>query len=102
MRPSSAAVTYDSGATRSPLVTLKGTPRAEAYRRIRTNLRYVEVDDPPRCVVITSSVPMEGKSTTAVNLAIALAQGGSRVLLVEADLRRPGSRSTSASMDRSG
>jgi polysaccharide biosynthesis transport protein len=83
------AVAYDSGAGKNPLVTLQGTPRAEAYRSIRTNLQYVDVDHPPRCVVITSSVPQEGKSTTAANLAIALAQGGSKVLLVEADLRRP-------------
>ncbi len=47
------------------------------------------MDNPPKTVVITSSVPAEGKSTTACNLAIALAQAGSRVLLVEADLRRP-------------
>lgn len=87
--PLLGTVTHDPRATRSPLAMLKASPRTESYRRIRTNLRYVEVDDPPRCVVITSPLPMEGKSTTAVNLAIALAQGGSRVLLVEADLRRP-------------
>ena len=63
--------------------------RSEAFRTIRTNLQYVDVDNPPRCVVITSAVPNEGKSTTACNLAITLAQAGSRVLLVEADLRRP-------------
>jgi capsular exopolysaccharide synthesis family protein len=52
-------------------------------------LRYVDVDNPPRSVVITSSLPGEGKTTTACNLAIALAQDGSKVLLVEADLRLP-------------
>ena len=74
-------VTYDPDASTNPLVTLRGTPRAEAFRTIRTNLRYVDVDNPPRTVVITSSLPGEGKSTTACNLAIALAQAGSKVLL---------------------
>jgi capsular exopolysaccharide synthesis family protein len=82
-------VTYDPEATTNPLVTLRGTPRAEAFRSIRTNLQYVDVDNPPRTVVITSSLPGEGKSTTACNLAIALAQAESKVLLLEADLRRP-------------
>lgn len=83
------AVTFDPDAATHPLVTLRGTPRAEAFRSIRTNLRYVDVDQPPRTVVITSSVPGEGKSTTACNMAIALAQAGSKVLLLEADMRRP-------------
>ena len=82
-------VTYDPEANSNPLVTLRGTPRAEAFRTIRTNLQYVDVDNPPHTVVITSSLPGEGKSTTACNLAIALAQAESRVLLLEADLRRP-------------
>ncbi len=82
-------ITFDPEAKTKPLVTLRGTPRAEAFRSIRTNLRYVDVDNPPKAVVITSSVPGEGKSTTACNLAIALAQAGSKVLLMEADLRRP-------------
>lgn len=82
-------VTFDPEAKNKPLVTLRGSPRSEAFRTIRTNLRYVDVDNPARAVVITSSVPGEGKSTTACNLAIALGQAGSRVLLVEADLRRP-------------
>jgi capsular exopolysaccharide synthesis family protein len=82
-------VSFDPDAVGRPLVTLRGTPRAEAFRTIRTNLRYVDVDNPPRSVVITSSLPNEGKSTTACNLAIALAQAGSKVLLLEGDLRRP-------------
>lgn len=82
-------VTFDPEAKTNPLVTLRGTPRAEAFRSIRTNLQYVDVDNPPKSVVITSSLPGEGKSTTACNLAIAVAQAGSKVLLLEADLRRP-------------
>ncbi|MEA3218387.1 MAG: hypothetical protein QOJ19_4543 [Acidimicrobiia bacterium] len=62
---------------------------AEAYRSIRTNLQFLNVDNPPRVIVISSAVPGEGKSTLAVNLATVLAQSGSRVALIEADLRRP-------------
>ena len=84
------AVMFDPQAKARPLVALdQSSVRAEAFRTIRTNLQYVAVDRPPRVMVITSSLPGEGKSTTACNLAITLAQAGSRVLLVEADLRRP-------------
>ncbi len=76
---------------RSSLIaaTLPHSPAAEAYRLIRTNLRYTNVDHPPRTFVITSSRPAEGKSTTASNLAHVFAEGGSTVTLVDADLRRP-------------
>ncbi|WP_210494642.1 polysaccharide biosynthesis tyrosine autokinase [Patulibacter sp. SYSU D01012] len=62
---------------------------AEAYRQLRTNLRFADVDTPPKCIAVTSSVPAEGKSTVATNLAVALAEAGARVVLVDADLRRP-------------
>lgn len=65
------------------------SPTAEAFRRLRTNLQFLQVDKPPKMFVITSSVSEEGKSETAVNLGLALAEAGSRVLLVEADMRRP-------------
>lgn len=65
------------------------SPAAESFRRLRTNLQFLNVDSPPRVFVLTSSVATEGKSETAVNLALALAESGNRVLLVEADLRRP-------------
>lgn len=65
------------------------SPAAESFRRLRTNLQFLHVDNPPRVFVLTSSVAMEGKSETAVNLALALAESGSKVLLIEADLRRP-------------
>ncbi|MGY2078745.1 polysaccharide biosynthesis tyrosine autokinase [Modestobacter sp. SYSU DS0657] len=62
---------------------------AEAYRQIRTNLQFLGVDEPARTIVVTSSLPGEGKTTIAVNLAVVLAQSGARVALIEADLRRP-------------
>lgn len=65
------------------------SPAAEAFRRLRTNLQFLNVDKPPRVFVVTSSVVTEGKSETAVNLSLALAESGNRVLLIEADLRRP-------------
>lgn len=61
----------------------------EAFRRIRTNLRFLDVDFPVNVVVVTSSTAGEGKSTVALNLANALAEDGRRVVLVDADLRRP-------------
>ena len=65
-----------------------GTP-AEAYRGLRTNLRFVGEDGPPRVVVVTSSIQGEGKSVVAANLAAAAAMAGRAVVLVDADLRRP-------------
>jgi capsular exopolysaccharide synthesis family protein len=82
---------FDPTAARSPLVS-QVDPRAirlEAFRTLRTNLRFVDVDRPARVVVLTSSVAGEGKSTTACNLAVTLACAGARVVLVEGDLRRP-------------
>lgn len=62
---------------------------AEAYRELRTNLQFLEVDNPPRVIVVTSSLPTEGKTTTAINIALVLAEGGKSVCLVEGDLRKP-------------
>jgi capsular exopolysaccharide synthesis family protein len=62
---------------------------AESYRRLRTNLQFVDASEHVRSFVVTSSIPSEGKSTTALNLAFALAEKHQRVLLVDADLRRP-------------
>lgn len=65
------------------------SPVSESYRSIRTNLKFLGTDKPVKVVVLSSSGPREGKSTTAANLAIVSAQSGSRVLLIDADLRKP-------------
>jgi capsular exopolysaccharide synthesis family protein len=62
---------------------------AEAFRKLRTNLQFLSVDNPPRVIVVTSSMPSEGKSTTAINIALALAEAEHTVLLVDGDMRRP-------------
>ena len=65
-------------------------PAAEAYRNLRMNLMFMSSDEEPiRTVLFSSPGPAEGKSTTAVNFAVMLAQQGQRVLLIDADLRRP-------------
>jgi len=61
----------------------------EAYRTLRTNVQFLGLDQPLRILQITSSIPGEGKTTTAANLAVVLSQAGKRVVLVDADLRRP-------------
>jgi receptor protein-tyrosine kinase len=62
---------------------------AEAFRKIRTNLHFLAVDNPPRVILVTSSMPNEGKSTTAINVALALAEAEHNVVLVDGDMRRP-------------
>jgi capsular exopolysaccharide synthesis family protein len=66
------------------------SPAAEAYRSLRTNTEFASVDAPVKSVLVTSSVPGEGKTTTAANLAIAMAQAGQRTILLDADFRKPG------------
>ena len=62
---------------------------AEAFRKLRTNLQFLTVDHPPRVIVVTSASPSEGKSTTSINIALALAEAERTVVLVDGDLRRP-------------
>lgn len=89
--PVLGAIAHDRSAHEAPLLTSLSPqhPRAEAIRILRTNLQFVDVDHDRTVVAVTSSVEAEGKTTTACNLAIALAQSGLRVALVEGDLRRP-------------
>lgn len=86
-----ATISFDKAARRSPLIG-KGNARsirAEAFRQLRTNLQFVDVGKPVKVMVVTSSIAAEGKSSTAANLAVMFAETGRKVLLVEADLRRP-------------
>jgi len=85
------SIGYDDDAPEHPLIvqTSPHSHRSEAFRRLRTNLQFLDIADRPQSIVVTSSMPGEGKSTTVINLAIPLADAGSRVLLVDADLRRP-------------
>ncbi len=73
------------------LITLTDprSPISEAYRTLRTNLSFSSLDRPIRSLVVTSPAPGEGKSTTVANLAVTMAQGGRRTILIDCDLRRP-------------
>lgn len=66
------------------------SPISEAFRVLRTSIQFSSVDNPNRTLLVTSPIPGEGKSTTAANLAVVMAQAGHNVLLVDTDLRRPG------------
>ncbi|WP_341359337.1 polysaccharide biosynthesis tyrosine autokinase [Georgenia sp. M64] len=95
-RPILGVVPFSRASRQDPLVmeTDPHGPHAEALRRLRTNLLFVDVTTRKHSFVVTSAVPGEGKTTTAVNLALAMADAGSRVLLVDADLRNPSVAST--------
>ncbi|HOT57858.1 MAG TPA: polysaccharide biosynthesis tyrosine autokinase [Ornithinibacter sp.] len=70
-------------------VSAANGPASEAFRKLRTNLMYMNVDNPPRVVVVTSPLPGDGKSTVAANLAAAIDSSGENVVLIDGDLRRP-------------
>lgn len=90
-RPALGSIVFEPEAGRRPLIVHASphSPRAEGFRQLRANLRFAAVDGGPHSIVITSSGPDEGRSTTCCNLAITLAQTGARVCLLEGDLRRP-------------
>lgn len=89
--PNLGTIAFDAAVPKHPLTVHEDpqSPRAEAFRQLRTNLQFVDVDEPRKVIVVTSALPAEGKTTTLANLAIALASTGQRVLAIEADLRRP-------------
>lgn len=93
--PMLGGITYDSDASKRPLIVKSDprNPRAESFRTLRTNLQFLTVNDSDQkhahAFVISSASASEGKTTTAANLSLALAETGSRVLLIDADLRLP-------------
>jgi non-specific protein-tyrosine kinase len=78
------------GATPLVMLTAPQSPAAEAFRSLRVNVQFAGIDRDLRVIAVTSPSAGDGKTTTLANLAIALAEGGARVLAVDADLRRPG------------
>jgi receptor protein-tyrosine kinase len=84
-------IPLDKERRKKPAISFDGDRSAisEAFRKLRTNLQFLAVDNPPRSIVITSSMPAEGKSTTAINIALALAEAEHNVVIVDGDMRRP-------------
>ena len=89
--PVLGVIAADRGSKKSPLIVDNHarSVRAEAFRQLRTNLQFIDAARPVGVLVVTSSIANEGKSTTAINLAVSFSDSGRRVLLIEADLRRP-------------
>jgi capsular exopolysaccharide synthesis family protein len=94
--PVLASIGFDNEIRSAPLLTDMGAfaARTEAFRLLRTNRQFSDIDQRARVLVVTSAVPGEGKTMTSTNLAVALAQTGRTVLIIDADLRRPRVAST--------
>jgi receptor protein-tyrosine kinase len=86
-----ATIPLDKERRKYPAISFAGdrSAIAEAFRELRTNLQFLEVDDPPRVLVVTSTLPAEGKTTTAINIALALAEAEHSVVIIDGDMRRP-------------
>lgn len=84
-------IPFDENAPKQPLIVQSDpmSSRSEAFRTLRTNLQFVDIANHPKVMVMTSSLPGEGKSTTAANLALTIGAGGRTVSVIEGDLRRP-------------
>jgi succinoglycan biosynthesis transport protein ExoP len=102
--PSGARLTLTSSKEAVEMVTQvrPQSQMAESYRALRTSLLLSNLGAPPKVVMVTSARPQEGKTTTSINTAIVLAQKGVRVLLIDADLRRPSVHKTLGMGPRSG
>ena len=85
------AIGFDPEAGSKPLLSQISSfsTRAEAYRQLRTNVEFLRADNPPQVISIASPLPGEGKTTTVLNLGIAFAQSGYKIICLECDLRRP-------------
>lgn len=80
----------DEGLDRGHVIeSVAGSGAGEGFRQLRSNLQYLSVDNPPQVILVSSAIPGQGKSTTVVNLGIALARAGRSVTIVDADLRKP-------------
>ncbi|HEY8671027.1 MAG TPA: polysaccharide biosynthesis tyrosine autokinase, partial [Terriglobales bacterium] len=89
VNPRGLSVTSSKEAVELVTLSRPQSQMAESYRALRTSLLLTSLGSPPKTILITSALPQEGKTTTSINVATVLAQKGTRVLLVDADLRRP-------------